>query len=302
MKKHGFIAIVGAPNVGKSTLTNTILGQKLSIVSPKIQTTRNSIKAIAIEGQTQLILIDTPGIFIPRQEKILERIIVKSAWQGLRDSNFVCFVLDSEVGINRENTRLIEDLKKEKIPFCIVINKIDLVKKVKLLEIIARTSEIAGDIDIIPISCKENDGIEKLKKILCEKCQDLGWVYDEEQITDAPMQFIACEITREKLFLKLNKELPYSLTVKNELYQVLENGDIKIHQIIYVLKDSQKQIILGKRGEMIKEIGSQARKEIAEIAGCKVHLYLFVKVKKDWMHNIEDYEAIDLNKLPNDNG
>jgi GTP-binding protein Era len=300
-KKHGFIAIIGAPNVGKSTLTNTILGQKLSIVSPKIQTTRNSIKAIAIEKETQLILIDTPGIFIPRQEKILERIIVKSAWQGLRDASFVCFVIDAAVGLNEENARLIADLKKENIPFCVLINKIDLIKKSKILEIIAPVSKITGDVDIIPISCLNNDGIEKLKEFLCEKCQDLGWIYDENQITDAPMRFIACEITREKLFLKLNQEIPYSLTVKNELYQILENGDVKIHQTIYVLKESQKQIILGKRGEMIKEIGSQARKDIAEIAGCKVHLFLFVKVKKDWMNDTESYEKIDLEKLPNDN-
>lgn len=298
MKKHGHIAIIGAPNVGKSTLTNTLLGQKLSIVSPKVQTTRNSIRAIAIEGETQLILIDTPGIFIPRQDKILERIIVKSAWQGLRDANYVCFVIDAAVGLNRENTRLIEDLKKENVPFSVIINKIDLIKKSKILEIIAGVITIVGEIDIIPISCETKDGIEKVKKFLCEKCQELGWIYDEDQITDAPMRFIATEITREKLFLKMNKELPYSLTVKNDSYEVLENGDIKIHQTIYVLKDSQKQIVLGRNGSMIKEIGLEARKDIAEIAGAKVHLFLFVKVKKDWMNDVESYESLDVDKLP----
>jgi GTP-binding protein Era len=298
MKKHGHIAIIGAPNVGKSTLTNSLLGQKISIVSPKVQTTRNSIRAIALEGETQLILIDTPGIFIPRQDKILERIIVKSAWQGLRDANYVCFVIDASVGLNRENTRILEDLKKENIPFSVLINKIDLVKKSKLLEIIAMTSTIAGDVDIIPISCLVNDGIEKVKKFLSEKCQEIGWIYDEDQITDAPMRFIACEITREKLFLKMDKELPYSLTVKNDSYEILENGDIKIHQTIYVLKESQKQIVVGKNGSMIKEIGAEARKDIAEIAGAKVHLFLFVKVKKDWMNDVESYESLDVDKLP----
>lgn len=298
MKKHGTIAIVGAPNAGKSTLTNTILGQKLSIVSPKIQTTRNSIRAIAIEGDTQLILIDTPGIFIPRQEKVLERVIVKSAWQGLRDASFVCFVIDAAVGFNRENERLITDLKKENIPFAILINKIDLIKKGKILEIIAPAHQLAGDIDIIPISCESKEGIEKLKIFLSDKCQELGWIYSEDQITDAPMQFIATEITREKLFLNLQQEIPYALTVKNDLYQVLDNGDIKIHQTIFVLKESQKQIILGKNGAMIKKIGQEARVDISSIAQAKIHLYLFVKVKKDWMNDSESYEALDINKIP----
>lgn len=297
MKKHGIIAIVGAPNAGKSTLTNALLGQKLSIVSPKIQTTRNSIRAIVIEGQTQLVLIDTPGIFIPRQEKVLERVIVKSAWQGLRDASFVCFVIDAEIGLNRENERLLTDLKKENIPFAVLINKIDLIKKGKILDIIAGVYTLAGEIDIIPISCQLNDGIDKLRTFLCEKCQDLDWIYGEDQITDAPMQFIATEITREKLFLNLQKEIPYALTVKNDLYQVLDNGDIKIHQTIFVLKESQKQIILGKNGSMIKQIGQEARADISTIAQTKVHLFLFVKVKKDWMNSVENYEMLDT-KLP----
>jgi GTP-binding protein Era len=300
LKKHGIIAIVGAPNAGKSTLTNALLGQKLSIVSPKVQTTRNSILAIAIEKETQIILIDTPGIFIPRDDKILERVIVKSAWQALRESDQICFIIDSESGANQENLRILSDLKKENLPITIVINKIDLVKKSKMLETFAIISNL-GFVDIIPISALQNDGVEKLKNFLCEKCQNPTWIYDEEQITDAPMRFIASEITREKLFLNLHKELPYSIAVKTDSYEILNNGEIKIHQTIFVLKDSQKSIIVGKKGEMIKKLGQDSRLDIAEIAGAKVHLFLFVKVKQDWMRDIENFEKIDIEKLPNSN-
>jgi GTP-binding protein Era len=298
MKKHGIIAIVGAPNAGKSTLTNAILGQKLSIVSPKVQTTRNSIKAIAMEGETQLVLIDTPGIFIPREDKILERVIVKAAWQALREASHICFVIDAAVGLNQENARILNDLKKENLPLTIAINKIDLVKKSKLLEIFAGLIDLGLE-DIIPISAVTLEGVVGLKKFLCEKCVNPEWIYGEDQITDAPMRFIASEITREKLFLKLNQELPYSLTVKTDSYEVLNNGQIKIHQTIYVLKESQKVIVLGKNGSMIKEISQEARKDFEEIAGVKTNLFLFIKVKQNWMNDSESYEILDVEKLPN---
>jgi len=297
MKKFGKIAIVGAPNVGKSSLTNALLGQKLSIVSPKVQTTRNSIRAIVIEGETQLIIIDTPGIFIPRQEKILERIIVKSAWQGLREADHICFVIDATRGFEKENAKLIEDLKKEELPLTIIINKIDAVKKNAVLEIIAACSALGVD-DIIPVSAETKDNLDHLKKFLCDKCQNSGWIYDEDQITDAPMKFIASEITREKLFLKLNQELPYSLTVKTDKYEVLPNGEIKIHQTIFVTKESQKSIVVGKGGNMIKQVGNEARQDIAKIAQAKTHLFLFVKVQKDWMNDSQNYELIDVEKIP----
>jgi GTP-binding protein Era len=295
-KKHGIIALVGAPNAGKSTLTNALLGQKLSIVSPKVQTTRNSIKAICIEDQIQMIILDTPGIFIPRNDKILERIIVKSAWQGLREANHVCLLIDATVGLSQENLRIINDLKKDGLSPTIIINKIDLVKKSSLLEIVAKLAE-SGFIDILLISAETKDGVANLKKFLCEKCQNPGWIYGEDQITDAPMRFIASEITREKLFLKLNQELPYSLTVKTDSYEVLHNGEIKIHQTIFVVKESQKSIVVGKNGSMIKEIGLEARRDISEIAQTKVHLFLFAKVKKDWMNDVESYEIVDVEKL-----
>jgi GTP-binding protein Era len=295
-KKHGTIALIGAPNAGKSTLTNALLGQKLSIVSPKIQTTRNAIKAIVVEGETQLIIIDTPGIFIPRNDKILERVIVKSAWQGLREADHVCFLVDASLGMNHENLRILEDLKKENLAMTILVNKIDIAKKSALLEINVVLANLGFE-DIFFISAQTNDGVEKIKKFLCEKCKNPDWIFDEDQITDAPMRFVASEITREKLFLNLNEELPYSLTVKTDTYEILDNKQIKIHQTIFVLKESQKSIVVGKNGSMIKLIGEAARHDLGEIAGTKVHLFLFVKVKKDWMHDIESYESNDVPNL-----
>jgi GTP-binding protein Era len=295
-KKHGIIALVGAPNAGKSTLTNALLGQKISIVSPKVQTTRNSIKAIAMHENTQLIIIDTPGIFIPRDDKILERVIVKSAWQALRDADHICFLIDGTVGLNQENARIIADLKKENLPITILVNKIDITKKTRILEAFAKAAEL-GFTDILPISAETKDGVEKLKKFLAEKCVHDSWMYeDEDQITDAPMRFIASEITREKLFLHLDQELPYSLAVKTDAYQTLENGQIKIHQTIFVTKENHKTIILGKRGSRIKQVGSESRHDLAEIAGAKVHLFLLVKVKSDWMNDVESYEILDVEK------
>lgn len=292
MKKHGIIALVGAPNAGKSTLTNALLGQKISIVSPKVQTTRNSIKAIALHEDIQLVLIDTPGIFIPRDDKILERIIVKSAWQALREADHICFLIDGTVGMNKENLRIINDLKKENLPITVLVNKVDITKKTKVLEIFAKVAEL-GFIDILPISAQTNDGVEKLKKFLAEKCQKPDWLFDEEQITDAPMRFIASEITREKLFMQLSQEIPYNLTVKTDSYQVLQNGQLKIHQTIIVTRENHKTIIIGKGGSRIKQIGSEARHDLAEIAGTKVHLFLLVKVKEDWMNDSENYELME---------
>jgi len=296
-KKFGIIALVGAPNAGKSTLTNALLEQKISIVSPKVQTTRNVIKAILVEGDTQLVLLDTPGVFLPRSDKILERLIVKSAWQGIRDSHFVCFLIDAERGLDEENQRIIKELKKNDFKPAIIINKVDLVKKSRLLEIVAALIQIGLE-DIFMISATTGDGLTQLKEFMLKQCAAGAWQYDEDNITDAPMRAIASEITREKLFMRLNEELPYSLTVKTDDYKIAENGVITIHQTIFVLKDSQKGIILGRNGGLIKEVGIEARQEIGEIAGAKVNLFLFVKVKKDWMQDLESYEMNDLGKLP----
>jgi GTP-binding protein Era len=296
-KKHGIFAIVGMPNAGKSSLTNALLGQKLSITSPKVQTTRNSIKAIIISNNAQIIAIDTPGIFIPRDDKILERIIVKSAWQALREADHICFVIDAEIGLNIENQRILKDLKKENLEITIIINKIDLIRKSKILDIIAPLANLGFE-EIIPVSATSGDGIADLRIFLEDKCKHPDWLYNEDEITDAPMRFIASEITREKLFLHLNQELPYSLTVKTESYEVLDNKQIKIRQTILVLKESQKSIVLGKNGSMIKRIGEESRFDIGLIANTKVHLFLFVKVQDNWMNKVDNFDRIDIEKIP----
>ncbi len=286
-KKHGIIAIVGAPNAGKSTLTNALVEQKITIVSPKVQTTRTSIKAIFNYQENQIILIDTPGIFIPKKDKALERYIAKGAWQALRESNHICFVIDAVAGLNNQNRQILADLKKENLPTTIIINKIDLIKKSKLLEILAEFVQ-EGFEDIIPVNATQNleenkNGIKDLKIFLAQKCQNDDWIYEEDQVTDAPIKFLAEEITREKLFLKLNQELPYSLHVSTDSFQNFDNGDIKIQQTILVSKDNHKNIVIGKRGSLLKEIGIEARNEISQLCQTNVHLFLFVKVKEDWM-------------------
>lgn len=296
-KKFGIIALVGAPNAGKSTLTNALLGQKVSIVSPRVQTTRNVIKAILVEGDTQLVLLDTPGVFLPRSDKILERLIVKSAWQGIRDAHFICFLIDAERGLDEENLRIINELKKDNFKPAIIINKVDLVKKHRLLETVKSLVDIGLE-DIFMISATTGDGLSQLKEFMLKQCASGPWAYHEDDITDAPMRAIASEITREKLFMRLDRELPYSITVKTDDYKIAENGLITIHQTIFVVKDSQKGIILGKSGSLIKEVGIESRQEIGEIAGAKVNLFLFVKVKKDWMNDLESYEMNDIGKLP----
>lgn len=297
-KRHGIFAIVGMPNAGKSSLCNAMLQQKLTIVSPKVQTTRNSIKAIINIDDYQIIAIDTPGIFIPRQDKILERVIVKTAWQALREADHICFVVDSEIGINKENQRILNDLKKENLAITIIINKIDKIKKSKILNIIADLANL-GFIDIIPVSAITNEGLDELIKFLKNKCSHQDWLYGEDEITDASMRFIASEITREKLFLNLNQELPYSIAVKTDSFEILDNKQLRIKQSILVLKESQKSIVVGKNGQMIKKIGEQARHDIAEIANTKVHLFLFVKIEENWMNKTENFDKFELNKLPN---
>ncbi len=284
-KKCSTIALIGAPNAGKSTLTNLLVGQKISIVSPKAQTTRNAIKAIMVDGDTQIIFLDTPGIFIPRKNLALERMIVRSAWQAIKEADDVCLLIDAVSGFSVNIERIIGDLEKHQIKPIIAINKIDLIKKHKLLEIIAKLSE-KGFEKIFMISALNGDGIIDLKNHLLAMAKPSSWLFNQDEISDAPMKFIASEITREKLFIKLHQDLPYSLCVKTDSWEDLNNGDVKIHQTIYVLKESQKMIVIGKHGSMIKEIGESARKEIAESLGCKkVHLFLFVKVKEDWMND-----------------
>jgi len=284
-QKCGIIALIGPPNAGKSTLSNYLVGQKVSIISPKVQTTRNTIKAIFVEGETQIVFLDTPGIFIPNKNRILERVIVKSAWQAIKDADQVCLLLDASNGCDNHIKGIIADLHKHEITPIIVINKIDLVKKAKLLTVIHELIQVLNvdEPQIFMINANNGDGVEPLKNHLLNITKKSPWIFPGEEITDAPVKYMACEITREKLFLKLHEDLPYSIHVVNDSWQNLDNGDVKIYQTIYVLRESQKPIVVGKGGSMIKEIGELSRADIAKMLGVrKVHLFLVVKVK-NWM-------------------
>lgn len=287
-QKSSFIALLGTPNAGKSTLTNFLVGEKVSIVSPKVQTTRNAIKGIMVEGDTQLVFIDTPGLFLPSKERLLERLIVKSAWQAIREADICCLLIDATKGFAVNITKILEDLTKHEIKPIIVINKVDLVQKENLLEMMSKFIEMGLD-KIFLISALTGDGVADLKKYLLSIARPGEWQFNPDDISDAPLKFLASEITREKLFLKLYQDLPYSLCVKTDSWENLNNGDVKIHQTIYVLKESQKMIVVGKKGSLLKEIGSEARADISKLVNAKVHLFLFVKIKDDWMSDQENY-------------
>ena len=288
-QKCSLVALVGTPNSGKSTLSNYMIDHKISIVSPKVQTTRTTIKAIFVEGNTQVILFDTAGIFIPKKDRPLERSIVKSAWQSIKEADQVCLLIDAKKGLSENSFGIVRDLNKHSIIPIAVINKIDLVKKSALLDITARLSE-KGIEKIFMISALNGDGVKDLKHYLLSTAKVSTWIFNNDEISDAPNKFIASEITREKLFLSLGQDLPYSICVKNDSWQNLDNGDVKIYQTIYVLKESQKMIVVGNKGTIIKKIGQQAREEIARVLGIKkVHLFLFVKIKKDWMSDSSNY-------------
>jgi GTP-binding protein Era len=291
-QKFSQIALIGAPNAGKSTLTNFLVGQKISIVSPKVQTTRNTIKAIMIEEETQIVFLDTPGVFIPKTTRPLERAIVRDAWQAIKEAGFVCLLIDAskitDNGLGDNNNQIMKDLEFHKIKPIIAINKVDCVRKEKILGTIAHLAD-RGFENIFLISASTGDGVDALKNHLITISPEAPWQFNDDEITDAPMKFVASEITREKLFLKLNQDLPYSLYVKTDSWETLNNGQVKIKQTIFVLKESQKMIVLGKGGSMIKQIGEESRKDIGEILGTKVHLFLFVRVEEDWINKKESY-------------
>lgn len=278
------VALAGAPNAGKSTLTNYLVGEKVSIISPKVQTTRDLIRGVFVEGNTQIVLLDTPGVFIPQKARLLERKIVKTAWSGIRYADLTCLLIDSTEKFNTKNKIIIDEFKKKDINNILVLNKIDLVKKTKLLELTKQITDYYPDFkEVFMISAETGEGVDKLKDYLLKQAKEEEWLFKDDELTDAPLKFLASEITREKLFLKLNQELPYSVDVETESWQEFDNGDVKIQQVIYVLKENQKSIILGKRGKLIKEIGTEAREELQKFLNRKVHLFLFVKLKENWI-------------------
>lgn len=282
-QKSLFIALVGSPNVGKSTLVNSLVGTKVSIVSPKAQTTRNSIKGIYVEDNTQLVFVDTPGMFSPK--KPLEKIIVQEAINGIAQSDIIAFIVDVKRGICSNSRQVLNNLKNNPSKKILIINKIDKVSKLELLPMAEKINEEGIFDEIFFVSALKNDGVADLLKYFVGSAKNGPWMFPEDQVTDAPLRFFAAEITREKLFYNLQQELPYSIAVETEKWEELENGEIKIYQAIYTQKENQKPIILGKQGAMIKRIGESSRRELEKILGTKVHLFLFVKVKEGWIGN-----------------
>ncbi|MBY0461981.1 MAG: GTPase Era [Alphaproteobacteria bacterium] len=280
IQKCGFVAILGEPNAGKSTLVNQIVGSKVSIVSPKVQTTRRRILGIAIREETQLILMDTPGIFIPRRS--LEKTMVKTAYESIQGADCTVLLVDASQR-NFEGTHQILEHLGQYRPVILALNKIDLIEPTRLLQIVADLSKYAQITDTFMISALRNDGVEDLVKLLASKMKEGPWHYPEDQLTDLPMRLWAAEITREQLILQLRQELPYETYVETEKWEQFENGSVKINQAVVVARDAQKPIILGKKGQQIKKISMEARLQMEELLGHPVHLILFVKVKDNWM-------------------
>jgi GTP-binding protein Era len=288
----GFVALVGAPNAGKSTLLNAMVGSKVSIVSRKVQTTRALVRGIAIEGSSQLIFVDTPGIFSPKRR--LDRAMVTTAWSGAHDADLVAVLIDARDGLDDETDAILEGLKDVRPQKALILNKIDVVEKSALLKLAQIANEKAKFEATFMISALNGDGVSDLKKWLAERMPPGPYHYPPDQMSDAPLRQLAAEITREKIFERLHQELPYHSTVETEQWKELRKGDVRIEQTIYVERESQRKIVLGKGGQTIKAIGEAARKEIAEIAEAKVHLFLFVKVREGWGEDPERYRAMGL--------
>jgi GTPase len=291
-RRCGFIALIGAPNVGKSTLINALVGTKVTIVSHKVQTTRVLLRGIAIDGDAQLVFVDTPGIFHPKRR--LDRAMVATAWTGAHDADIVGVLLDARRGIDEEASALIDRLAGVRRPKILLINKVDLVDKPVLLALTQAANERAAFQATFMISALTGDGVVDLKHWLAAEVPAGPWLYPEDQITDAPMRQLAAEITREKLYLRLHQELPYQSTVETEVWKDVKGGAIRIEQTIYVERESQRKIVLGKGGATIKAIGAQARREIAVIVEQPVHLFLFVKVREGWGDDPERYREMGL--------
>ncbi len=293
----GFVALIGAPNAGKSTLLNALVGSKVTIVSRKVQTTRALIRGIAVDGQSQLIFVDTPGIFAPRRR--LDRAMVATAWSGAHDADLVGVLIDARKGMDEEADAILDRLAEVRAPKLLILNKIDLVDKPALLGMVkAANAKVAFEASFM-ISALNGDGVADLKAWLAARVPPGPWLYPADQMSDAPLRQLAAEITREKLFERLHQELPYQATVETEVWKELRKGDIRIEQTIYVERDSQRKIVLGKGGQAIKAIGEAARKEIASIVEAKVHLFLFVKVREGWGDDPERYRAMGL-EFPKD--
>jgi len=288
-KKAGFVAVIGAPNAGKSTLVNALVGQKVAIVSPKAQTTRARLMGIAIEGPTQILLVDTPGIFAPRRR--LDRAMVAAAWTGAQDADLVLLVIDSSERVRDE---VLEGLDKRQHPLIVALNKIDLVKNDKLLTLAAELTARLDPDQLFMISAAQGDGVADLKQALAQAMPAGPWLYPEDEVSDATDRMIAAELTREQIVNQLHQELPYATAVETETWSERPDGSTEIRQQILVERDSQKAIVIGKGGRRLKEIGAAARAQIAEHLGRPVHLFLHVKVNPRWDEDRGLYREIGL--------
>jgi len=290
--RAGFVALIGAPNAGKSTLLNSLVGSKVSIVSRKVQTTRALVRGIAIEDNAQIVFVDTPGIFKPKRR--LDRAMVTSAWGGAADADVVALLLDVRKGIDEEAEAILEKLPELSRPKILILNKIDLIERSKLLELAAALNAKVPFAHTFMISALKGDGLDALKRQLAQMMPEGPWLYPEDQISDAPLRMLAAEITREKIYERLHEELPYQSTVETDQWQQRPDGSVRIEQTVFVERESQRKIVLGKGGQTIKAIGQAARREISEIAEAPVHLFIYVKVRENWSDDPERYREMGL--------
>jgi GTP-binding protein Era len=288
----GFVAIIGVPNAGKSTLVNRLVGTKVSIVSHKVQTTRSIIRGIAMRGNAQVVFVDTPGIFRPRRR--LDRAMVETAWGGAHDADLVALLVDAAKGLDDEVRELVAKLGEIAQPKILILNKIDAVKRESLLKLADDLNRAQGFTRTFMISALTGDGLNDLMAFLAEAVPRGPWLYPEDEVSDLPLRNLAAEITREKLFERLHQELPYQATVETERWTDQKDGSVRIEQTIFVERASQKKIVIGKGGETIKAISMAARKDIAEIADKRVHLFLFVKVRENWADDPERYREMGI--------
>ena len=291
-RRCGFVALIGTPNAGKSTLVNALVGSKVSIVSHKVQTTRALVRGIALAGDAQLVLVDTPGVFAPKRR--LDRAMVTTAWGSAHDADIVAVLIDARRGLDDDETAMLATVKDLRQPRILLLNKVDVADKPGLLALAARlNAEVAFEATFM-ISALTGDGVDDLKGWLAQRAPAGPWHYPEDQISDAPLRQLAAEITREKLYHRLHQELPYQSTVETETWTELKDGSVRIEQTIYVERESQRKIVLGKGGQTIKAIGADARREIAEMIEAPVHLFLFVKVREGWGDDPERYREMGL--------
>jgi len=286
------VALIGAPNAGKSTLLNALVGSKVSIVSHKVQTTRAQVRGLAIEGDAQIVFVDTPGIFRPKRR--LDRAMVTSAWGGAGDADVVALLIDARKGVDEENEAILAKLPEVRRPKILILNKVDVIERSRLLGLAADLNARAPFESTFMVSALTGDGVDDLKRALAAKMPPGPWLYPEDQLSDAPLRMLAAEITREKIYERLHEELPYRSTVETDQWQERPDGSVRIEQTIYVERESQRKIVLGKGGQTIKAISQSARKELGSLIETPVHLFLFVKVRENWGDDPERYREMGL--------